>query len=92
MLNINYLSKVQPHFLTQVINSKTVNYTSSLEHNTKKQKKKNRYNITLHQLLYVYPNKSSDDLYNSCSCCSILDLWSWDTCILKDVICIKPDL
>lgn len=39
-----------------------------------------------------YSNKSSDDLYNSCSCCGILELQWWNPCILKDIIGIEPDL
>lgn len=40
----------------------------------------------------IYPNKSGDDLYDSCSCCGVLDLWFGDPRILKDVIGIEPDL
>lgn len=40
----------------------------------------------------AYPNKCSNDLYNSCSCCGVGDLWLWDPCILKDIIGIEPDL
>ena len=40
----------------------------------------------------AHPNKPCDDLYGSCSHCSVLDLWSGDTRILKDVIGVEPDL
>ena len=41
---------------------------------------------------WAYPNECSNNLYNSSSCCGVGDLWSWDPCILKDIIGIEPDL
>lgn len=39
-----------------------------------------------------YPDECSDDLYNSCSCRGVGDLWSWDSRVLKDIVGIEPDL
>lgn len=40
----------------------------------------------------TYTNESSDDLYDSCPRCGVLNLWSWDTSVFKDAVGIKPDL